>query len=172
MAHRRVLTHLALAALTVLPLGAIGCSEGSHSPTEPAAFTDPAAPASSSSPGSVSAESRGGDDNASGGNGGRGQGGDDNNRNRRGGRTPRDPQPGQQFAGAVSAANGNSLRLAGGVRVTVNAQTQWNARGDLFSVSAVASSLAGGHAPRVEGRGARQADGSILAQSIKAEDNR
>ena len=53
-----------------------------------------------------------------------------------------------------------------------NAQTQWNARGDLFSVAEIASSLSAHHAPRVEGRGARQADGSILAQSIKAEDNR
>jgi hypothetical protein len=118
---------------------------------------------------------RGGDDNRN----------DDNNRNNRRGRGNRNddrrnddrnnrPQGGREFEGAVAAVNagGGTLTLAGGTRIVVNAQTQWSARGDLLSLSAVAGSLQAGDNPRVEGRGTRQADGSIVAQTIKAEDER
>jgi hypothetical protein len=174
MAHRNAFSTFALITLTVLPLGAIGCSEG-QSPTEPAAFdtASTTAPVTSVS----DASRRGGNDNAN----------DDNNNNRRrrgrGGNNSGNnggnngggavtPQAGREFEGAVRAVNGNGVTLASGVRIVVNAQTQWAARGDLFSLSEVAASKAAGHAPRVEGRGARQADGSIVAASIKAEDNR
>jgi hypothetical protein len=115
-------------------------------------------------------KSHGADDTATDDRGGHGNGG----KGGRGGKDdhPKAPQTGAQFTGAVTAVSSGRLTLAGGVKVTVSAQTQWNARGDLFSVSEIASSLSAHHAPRVEGRGARQADGSILAQSIKAEDNR
>jgi hypothetical protein len=170
MAHRNAFSTFALITLTVLPLGAIGCSEG-QSPTEPAAFDTASTTAASVT--SATDASRGGGSNN--------DANDDNNNNRRrrgrgnggnnggGGVTP---QAGREFEGAVRAVNGNGVTLASGVRIVVNAQTQWAARGDLFSLSEVAASKAAGHAPRVEGRGARQADGSIVAASIKAEDNR
>ena len=168
MAHRPIFSTLALVTLTVLPLGTIGCSQG-QSPTEPA-FSDTDSATSTSSMSSVAAESRGrggADDTQADDNGG------NNGGNHKGGGTkPAQPRAGQQFTGAVTAVGNGTLTLAGGTKVSVNAQTQWNARGDLFSLSQVSTSLATGHAPRVEGRGTRQSNGTILAQSIKAEDNR
>lgn len=165
---RNRLAALSLAALLALPFA--GCSEG-RSPTEPMFDLDAA-----SSTSSVSEEARGR---------GRGRGGNDgraddnnNNRNNRRGRGNRDddrnnrPQGGQEFEGAVASVNGATLTLAGGARVVVNAQTQWSARGDLMSLSEIAGSLQAGDNPRVEGRGTRQGDGAILAQTIKAEDER
>jgi hypothetical protein len=51
----------------------------------------------------------------------------------------------------------------------VNGQTQWNRRGDLFTLQQVAAAVAAGKPTRAEARGTRQADGSLLAQTIKAE---
>jgi hypothetical protein len=143
--------------------------------------------------------SRGGSDDGTAGNGGnRGNGGNDGNnrrgRNRgRGGRgrggddqpgqpqptptpgqprptpTPQGPRAGAQFNGFVSSVSGNTITLAGGSRIVVNGQTGWVARGDLHSLADISGSLAAGLAPRVEGRGNRQADGSIVAVTIKGE---
>ncbi|HEX7181816.1 MAG TPA: DUF5666 domain-containing protein [Thermoanaerobaculia bacterium] len=170
---RNTLSALALASLLALPFA--GCSEG-QSPTEPM-LSDLDA---TSSMASVTEEARG-----------RGRGGDDNkgddnnnNRNNRRGRGNRNddrnddrnnrPQGGREFEGAVASVNAGAgtVTLAGGTRIIVNAQTQWIARGDLFSLSQIAGSLQAGDNPRVEGRGTRQADGSIVAQTIKAEDER
>ena len=170
---RRKLTTLALASVLTLPLATTGCSQGS-SPTEPA-FDDELASASSLSVATEESKGsgKGGDDNKAddnnnnrrrgrggrGGNGGNG-GNDDNNRPARNGR---------EFEGAVASVGADSVTLAGGLRIVVNGSTQWSGRGDLFSLSQVAGSLAAGNSPRVEGRGTRQADGSILAATIKAE---
>lgn len=112
-------------------------------------------------------------------NGGGGNGNDDNNNQRRRGRRgrggddnpqqPRAPRGGQEFEATVLAVRGQVIVLATGTNVVVNTQTQWNARGDLRTLSALAGAVAANRAPRVEGRGARQADGSIVAQTIKAE---
>jgi hypothetical protein len=170
----RSLPILPLVTLTMLPLGTIACSQGSHSPTEPEPLSESStlSATSGNSLSSVTAESHGADDTGAddhggqtrSGKGGRGRGGKDDN--------PRAPQAGQQFTGAVRAVGAGSLTLANGVKVTVNAQTQWNARGDLLSLSQVSSSLAARRGPRVEGRGTRQSDGSILAATVKAEDGR
>ena len=190
---RTKLSTLALAAVLTLPLATAGCSQGS-SPTEPA-LDDELASASSLS--SVTGESRGrggdddrGDDNSADDNDNnrrrRGRGGDDgnddnNNRRRgrggrgdRGGRGGNDDgnrpaRNGQEFEGAVASVGGGSVTLARGLRIVVDGSTQWSGRGDLFSLSEIAGSLAAGNDPRVEGRGTRQGDGSILARTIKAE---
>jgi Domain of unknown function (DUF5666) len=190
---RTKLSTLALASVLVLPLATAGCSKGS-SPTEPA-FDDELASASSLSV--VTEESKGSgsggdgsDDNSADDNDNnrrrRGRGGDDdrnddnNNRRRgRGGRGDRgnngnddDNRParnGREFEGAVASVGSDSVTLVGGLRIVVNGGTQWSGRGDLFSLSQIASSLAAGNDPRVEGRGNRQGDGSILATTIKAE---
>ena len=94
-----------------------------------------------------------------GGNGNNG-GNDDNNRPARNGR---------EFEGAVTSVGSDSVTLAGGLRIVVNGGTQWSGRGDLFSLSQISNSLSAGRNPRVEGRGTRQGDGSILASTIKAE---
>lgn len=160
----------AVAAVLALPLATTGCSQGS-SPTEPA-FDDELASASSLSMATEESKGsgKGGDDNKSDddnkgrrnrGRGGRGNNGnDDDNRPARNGR---------EFEGAVASVGSDSVTLAGGLRIVVNGSTQWSGRGDLFSLSQVAGSLAAGNSPRVEGRGTRQADGSILAATIKAE---
>jgi hypothetical protein len=172
MTHFRTLPTLALATLAILPLGTIGCSQGSHSPTEPAPLTETStlSAASANSLSSVTAESHGADDTQPDDNGGR----NGNSGSGKGGgkapKAPKAPRGGQEFEGAVRSVGAGSVTLASGVRVTVNAQTQWVARGDLFSLSQVSASLAARRSPRVEGRGTRQSDGSILAASIKAEE--
>jgi hypothetical protein len=172
----------------ILPLGAIGCSRG-QSPTEPAVDLE-AAQASSTSTASVTEESRrgrgsdyaAGDDN--GGRRGRGRGADDDAGDDRGGRRGRRndrnddgaqrPRAGQEFeARVVSVDTGaGTLTLAGGTTVVVNGSTQWSARGDLLSLTEVAGSVQRGAITRVEGRGTRQANGTIVAQTIKAEVDR
>ena|SRR5829696_10555266 len=178
---RTKLSTLALATVLILPLATAGCSKGS-SPTEPA-FDDELASASSLSV--VTEESKGGDDNSADDNDNNrrrhGRGGDDRNddnnnrRRRRGGRGGNDDdnnrpaRNGREFEGAVASVGSDSVTLVGGLRIVVNGGTQWSGRGDLFSLSQISSSLAAGNAPRVEGRGTRQGDGSILATTIKAE---
>ena len=189
---RTKLSTLALASVLVFPLATSGCSKGS-SPTEPA-FDDELASASSLSAVTEESRGRGGDDNRADdndnnrrrGRSGRGDDGDrndDNDNNRRRGRGGRgdgggrggnddDNRParnGREFEGAVASVGSDSVTLAGGLRILVNGGTQWSGRGDLHSLSEIASSLAAGNDPRVEGRGTRQGDGSILASTIKAE---
>ncbi len=151
-----------LASLSTLAVGAVGCSNA-HSPTEPA-FDEPLAAASSAS--TVGEKRHGADDPAGDDRGGQA---DNNNRRGRGNGRQKPPQAGAEFEGTVASVNGGTIVLAGGTRIAVNGQTQWSARGDLTSLAQVAASVAGGDPTRVEGRGARQADGSLLAQTIKAE---
>ena len=174
MNRHRAFVLLASLSLSTLALGAVGCSNA-HSPTDPA-FDDSLAAASSAS--TVGEKRHGADDPTGDDRGGqannnrRGRGNDDNQANDRRGRgngRQRPPQAGAEFEGTVTAVNGGTIVLAGGTRVTVNGQTQWNARGDLFSLAQVAASVSAGDPTRVEGRGVRQADGSLLAQTIKAE---
>ncbi len=173
MIHR-TFAPLATLALLALTLVATGCSHGS-SPTEPAepAVSNLASMSASSSTAtsSIGTKRHGADDPAGDDRGGQaGRGADDPAGNRQGGQQR--PARGGEFSGVVSAVDGQMLTLASGVHVTVNAQTQWNARGDLKSLDRVAAALAAGKRTRVEGRGARQADGSLLAQTIKAETGR
>lgn len=187
MNRHRAFQFLTLLTFSTLAAGAVGCSSGS-SPTEPG-LDEPAvtksaraAGAAEDFPSMLEDESkrrgRGGDDrgnddrrgrgngnqadNNGSGRGRRGRGGDDNRPGDR-------PRAGQEIEGAVVAVNGNRLTLAGGVQVVVNGETQWSARGDLFTLDQVAGSVANGAATRVEARGARQADGSLIAETIKAE---
>lgn len=187
---RQTLSRLALATVLTLPLGTVGCSDA-KSPTEPDFDLESSVATSStgdSGVSSVTEESRGrgrgrgnsgNNNNGNNGNSGRrGRGQDDQGPDDRGGRRPRNPgnqqnpqnpQGGLEFEGTVTAINGGSLTLATGTRVIVDGRTQWNARGDLLTLDQLAGSFRAGQNPRVEGRGTRQANGTILAQSIKAE---
>ena len=188
MNRHRSLVLLASVALATATLGA--CSKSS--PTEPSPLASAGAPSAataSSSLTGVADESRGrgrgGDGGSADDNGrsrrGRGNGSDDTNDDRgrrrgRGGRgnddrpaDPRPPRVGQEFEASVVAVAGQTITLAGGGRVRVDGSTQWDARGDLFTLAQVAGSVASGDPTRVEGRGTRQTDGSILALTIKAE---
>lgn len=170
---RKLVTLLSLIAL---PLGTIGCSNGS-SPTEPAFSDDqPTLSAGASGLSSTTEESKG----RGRGKGGRGRGGDDRNGDDNGGRGGRggrsggqdddnNQRTGQEFEGSVAAVNGNVIRLADGTRVVVNGQTQWIARGDLHTLDQVAGSVTANRPTRVEGRGTRQGSGNILALTLKAE---
>lgn len=181
MIRQRIFAPLLSLSLLPVAFGAVGCSNGS-SPTEPAFTEDVAATSVSSSVSAEGEKRRGADDPAGDDRGGnrRGRGNDDPAGDDRGGRgrggngnrpgdQPRAPRNGHEFESSVSSVSGNSLSLANGLRVTVNAQTQWSARGDLLSLRQVAASVQSGDPTRVEGRGVRQADGSLLAQTIKAE---
>lgn len=164
-------------SLSTVVLGAVGCSNN-HSPTEPS-FSDLDASPQLSVSTDAGDSARDGADRSLDKRRGRGRGGDDpdgDDRGRRGrGRDdrPANPQPppraGREFEGAVASVAGQTLTLAGGTRVLVNDRTQWIVRGDLFTLSQVAGSVAAGRPTRVEGRGNRQADGSFLAQTLKAE---
>ena len=176
---RKTFSHLALASALILPLGTLACSEG-QSPTEPS-FDLEAQSAPSSTLSSATGDSRRGgrtttadDNNNRRGRGGRRNddvGGDDNNQ-RRGGRNQRPAAQGQEVEGTVARVNGGTLVLTSGQSIAVNAQTRWDARGDLLSLGEVANAVQAGQNPRAEARGARQADGTILAQVIKAEVDR
>jgi hypothetical protein len=162
---------LTLAALSTLALGATGCSSG-QSPTEPARLD-------AGTKSSLDVKRRGADDPAGDDHGGRqGGGADDPAGDDHGGRqrTPapgptQRPARGQELEGAVTAVDAGAqlLTLAGGRRIAVTAQTQWNSRGDLTTLSQVASSVAAGKPTRAEARGTRRADGALVAQTIKAE---
>lgn len=182
MARHRFFSRLTLLSLSALTLGAVACSNSS--PTEPR-FDDLEEPAAAtSSLTAVTDESRGrgrgGDDQA--GDDRRGRGNDDRNDDNRGRRgrgnrgndnrpddRPQAPRAGIEFEAAVTAVNGQTLVLANGTRVIVNGQTQWSNRGDLFTLSQVAGSVASGDPVRAEGRGDRQADGAIVARTLKVE---
>jgi hypothetical protein len=185
--HRAVLV-LASIALAAGALGA--CSRSASSPTEPslAAFDDASKSLSSASDesrrggggSSGSGSGSGQDDGSADDRRGRGHGNDDGTTDNRGrgrgsrgrGNRPDEPRPprvGQEFEATVQSVTGQTLTLAGGLRVTVDAQTRFDPRGDLLSLAAIAGSVAANERPRVEGRGERQADGSIRAATIKAE---
>ncbi len=156
----RILTLLSLSTLIV---GAAGCSN-SHSPTEPESFDAPVAASSLS----VSGDKRhGADDPAGDDRGGRqGRGGRGGNN---GGNQQRPPRVGNEREGTVTSVGAGALVLAGGQRVVVNGQTQWNSRGDLFSLQQVAAAVNAGRPTRAEARGTLRADGALMAQTIKAE---
>ncbi|HEV2844925.1 MAG TPA: hypothetical protein VG477_08775 [Thermoanaerobaculia bacterium] len=176
-----------------LALGTVGCTKGS-SPTEPAAFDLEDSAVAASSVSGDSDKRRGGDDDRNDDNGsasnnrrrGRGQDdapGDDRGRRGRGGRgrggddnrpnnpnTPNNPRPaGQEFEAAVTSVQGSTLVLANGTRVVVNGQTQWSNRGDLFNLNQVSGAVAANRPVRAEGRGTRQDNGAILANTLKVE---
>src|SRR4051812_6212511 len=164
--NHRTFAPLALLALLAPAFATTGCSHGS-SPTEPAVSDLSSSTAASS----LATKRHGADDPAGDDRGGQaGRGADDPAGDRRGGQNR--PARGAEFSGVVSSVDGQTLILASGLRVTVNGQTQWNARGDLKSLDRVAAALAAGKRTRIEGRGTRQADGSLLAQTIKAETGR
>jgi hypothetical protein len=175
MNHFRFPRLLTLVSLSALAFGAVGCSN--QSPTEPAGFDAPAAK-------SLSVEKRhGADDPAGDDRGGRqGRGADDPAGDDHGGRRGRGrgnqggqngqqqrPARGAELEGTVASVSGGSLVLAGGQRIVVNGQTQWNRRGDLTTLDQVAAALAAGNPTRAEARGTRQPDGSLLAQTLKVE---
>jgi hypothetical protein len=167
MIHR-AFAPFATLVLLGLTLGTTGCSNGSN-PTEPAFSNLDSSAAAVSSTGD---KKHGADDPAGDDRGGQaGRGADDPAGDRRGGRQQR-PARGAELSGVVSSVDGQTLTLASGLRIVVNGQTQWNARGDLKSLDQVAAAVAAGKRTRVEGRGARQADGTLLAQTIKAETGR
>jgi hypothetical protein len=168
----RILTLLSLSTLVV---GAAGCSNG-QSPTEPASFDTPVAASSSLS---VAGDKRHGADDPAGddrggrrGRGGRqGRGNDDPAGDDRGGRNGNNgnkPRAGTEREGVVAAVDAGALVLASGQRIVVNGQTQWNSRGDLFSLQQVAAAVNAGKPTRAEARGTLRADGALVAQTIKA----
>lgn len=173
---------LTLVSLSALAFGAVGCSN--QSPTEPASFDDaPAAKSLSTTAGTgISGKRHGADDPAGDDRGGRqgGNGADDPAGDDHGGRRGRGNQGGQngqqqrppraaQLEGTVTSVSGSSLVLASGQTIAVNGQTQWNRRGDLTTLGQVGAALAAGKPTRAEARGTRQADGSLLAQTLKVE---
>jgi hypothetical protein len=189
MIRFRFLPTLTLLSLSSLAFGAAGCSNG-QSPTEPT--FDP--PAATKSLPTFVGKRHGADDPAGDDRGGQGQGADDPAGDNRGGRQGRgadDPagddhggrgnggQQGNQQQrppravereGAVASVDtaAGTLTLAGGQKITVNGQTQWNRRGDLLSLQQVADAVAAGKPTRAEARGTLQS-GVLLAQTIKAE---
>jgi hypothetical protein len=174
MTQRRFLQVLTLLSLSTLTLGAAGCSQG-HSPTEPEGLSASSATKSlAASPG----KRHGADDPAGDDHGGtQGPGTDDpagddhGNHGGRGGQQQRPPRGGGELEGAVTTVDpaAGTLTLAGGKKIAVDGQTQWNRRGDLFSLQAVADAVAAAKPTRAEARGTRRADGVLLAQTIKAE---
>lgn len=186
MARHHFFSRLTLLSLSALALGTVACSNSS--PTEPR-FDDLEQPTlAASSLTLVTEESRGrgrgsdddndnnrrgrgNDDRAGDDRGRRGRGNNNNNNGNNNGNRPGDDRPraGLEFEAAVTAVNGQTLVLANGTRIIVNGQTQWSNRGDLFTLSQVAGSVASGDPVRAEGRGNRQADGSIVALTLKVE---
>ncbi|HEY3571495.1 MAG TPA: DUF5666 domain-containing protein [Thermoanaerobaculia bacterium] len=171
MIRYRLLSTLTLLSLSTL---AVACS-GGQSPTEPA-FENPAATKSLA----VSQDKRHGSDDPAGDDrggqqrtGGADDPAGDDHGNHQGGRNGRPQRPARaaQAEGAVASVDAGSgiLVLAGGQRIAVNGQTQWNRRGDLVSLPQMAAAVTAGKPTRAEARGTRQADGSLLAQTIKAE---
>jgi|GEM_PF-1655996 len=186
----RILTLLSLSTLVV---GAAGCSNGS-SPTEPASFDTPVAASSSSlavsgdkrhgaddpagddrggRAGRGGRQGRGNDDPAGDDRGGRGRGNGGNNNGgnngNNGGNQQRPPRTGTEREGTVASVDAGALILAGGQRIVVNGQTQWDSRGDLFSLQQVAAAVNTGKPTRAEARGTLRADGALVAQTVKAE---
>lgn len=174
--------------LSLATLTAVGCSKSASSPTEPAFLADDSSAASANL---VTGESRAqetsaapqqaagnalasnrepepGDDRGGRNRGGR-NGGGRNGGGRNGGGNDDGNRAGTEFEAAVASINGSTITLATGGKVVVNAATVWSARGDLHNLAALRTSLDRNQHPRVEGRGTRQANGAILAKTLKAE---
>ena len=159
MTRYRFLPTLTLLSLSTLALGTVGCSQG-QSPTEPAFDAPPAAKSLAAS----QDKRHGADDPAGDDRGGRqGNGADDpagdDHGGRNGGQQQRPPRAGAEREGAVTAvdAGAGTLTLAGGQRIAVDGETQWDRRGDLFTLQQVADSLAAGKPTRAEARGTLRA---------------
>jgi hypothetical protein len=169
MTRYRFLPTLTLLSLSTLAFGAVGCSNG-QSPTEPAFDTPVAAKSLNAS----QDKRHGADDPAGDDRGGRqGNGADDPAGDDHGGRgrgQQQRPPRAAEREGAVTAvdAGAGTLTLAGGQKIAVNGQTQWNRRGDLFTLQQVADAVAAGKPTRAEARGTLQA-GVLLAQTLKTE---
>lgn len=75
-----------------------------------------------------------------------------------------------RFAGVVGTVDrgGRRMTLTNGVTVAVDAATRFDATGDLFTFEAVASAVEQGQRIRVDGDGMFRADGSVLAERIRA----
>ncbi|HEV7672213.1 MAG TPA: hypothetical protein VGS22_27155 [Thermoanaerobaculia bacterium] len=180
--NAKTLTLAPALLLSLVTLSAVGCSKSGASPTEPVFLAndatatsanlvsgesrvqDPAAAQQATGNGLTSnREAEPGDDHGGGNNGG-GNGGGHHN-----GGGADDTTTGSQFHGAVASITGSTITLATGAKVTVNTATVWSARGDLLTLAALRTSFNRNQHPRVEGRGTRQANGSILAKTLKAE---
>ena len=173
--------------LSLATLTAVGCSKSAASPTEPAFLSEDSSATSASL---VTGESRAqettaaqpaggngltsnrepepGDDRGGRNGGGRNSGGR-NGGGRNGGGRDDGNRAGTEFEAAVASINGSTITLATGGKVVVNAATVWSARGDLHNLAALRTSLNRNLHPRIEGRGTRQANGAILAKTLKAE---
>ncbi len=186
MTQHRLLQALTLASLTTLLVGADGCSQG-QGPTEPASLNATAASKSLASSLDKSHGGRNGSDDPAGDDHGGTQapGTDDPNGDRHGGRNGGGNQGGQQgghqrpprgseLEGAVTAVDpaAGLVTLASGKKIAVNAQTAFDRRGDLLTLAKVADAVAAGKHVRAEAHGTLQADGSLLATTIKAEIDR
>jgi hypothetical protein len=190
MTQHRLLQALTLASLTTLLAGAAGCSQG-QGPTEPASVNASAASKSLASSLDKSHGGRNGSDDPAGddhrgaqGGGTQAPGTDDPNGDRHGGRNGGGNQGGQQggqhpprgseLEGAVTAVDpaAGLVTLAGGKKIAVNAQTAFDRRGDLFTLAKLAGAVTAGKHVRAEAHGTLQADGSLLATTIKAEIDR
>jgi Domain of unknown function (DUF5666) len=164
---------LTLLSLSTLVLGTTACSNG-HSPTEPESFDAPVAASSLAASGDKrhGADDPAGDDRGGrqgrGGRGGNNNGGGNNGGNN-GGNQQRPPRAGVEREGTVASVGAGALVLAGGQRIVVNGQTQWDSRGDLHSLQQVATAVNAGRPTRAEARGTVRADGALVAQTIKAE---
>lgn len=178
MTQHRLLQALTLASLTTLLAGAAGCSQG-QGPTEPSSLNAPAASKSLASSLDKSHGGRNGSDDPAGddhqGGGTQAPGTDDPNGDRHGGRNQGNQgqggQRGSELEGAVTAADpaAGLVTLARGKKIAVNAQTAFDRRGDLLTLAKVADAVAAGKHVRAEAHGTLQADGSLLATTIKVE---
>jgi len=176
-AHR---IRIVLAALPFAATVLVGC-HGS-SPTDIDSPTLAAAPSQALAP----SAKHGGDDGADD-NGGGAEPGDDHNQGSGGGHddatpnptpTPRPDNrgPGRQdrprgtveVEGRVTAVSAGSITIGTKV-VLVNSSTTFSRRGDLTSLDRTSAALAANKRVRAEARAIRQADGSLLAQTIKIE---
>jgi hypothetical protein len=181
--------HRILIVLAALPLTAttlVGC-HGS-SPTE---MDSPSLAAASSQALDPAAKHGGDDGSDDNGGGGETEPGDDHHQGSGGGTddgtpsatpTPTPPDhrgPGRhddrprgtvEIEGRVSAVGASSLTI-GGTIVNVDAATKFSRRGDLTSLQQASAAVAASKRVRAEARAVRQADSSLLAQTIKIEVN-
>ena len=75
-----------------------------------------------------------------------------------------------RFAGIVGTVDraGRRMTLTNGVTVAVDDTSRFDATGDLFTFEALASAVEQGQRIRVDGDGVFRADGSVLAERIRA----
>jgi hypothetical protein len=182
MTRHNLIQALTLASLTTLIAATSGCSQG-QSPTEPSASASVASKSLVSSEKRHGADDPAGDDRGGTQTGGTQTGGADdpigdrhggrNQGGNQGGGNQRAPR-GAEREGAVTAVDqaAGTLTLAGGKVIAVNAQTTFDRRGDLVTLPAAANAVTAGQHVRAEGRGTVQANGSLLAKTLKVEIDR